>query len=247
MTVKSPPIVVVGGGVAALEFLLALRALGGNPPAVAVVTPDTTPTLRPLQLLGVQAPSLADLTSQLGAELVSGSVASVESERKRVLLRAGGAIAYDTLVLAPGATVVPGFDGVLHLGLHDGAPLEALHDEIDRGDVDRIAFVAPATTGWLVPAYDAALLTAGRSDALAITVVTPEQAPLESFGAEASGVVAAALAAANVHFRHGQVSAVHPDRVDLLDGGAVAADRVVAVPLVRGPRISGKCGHRPAG
>jgi sulfide:quinone oxidoreductase len=239
MTAQRPPIVVVGGGVAALEFVLALRALAEDDVAITIVAPDTAPALRPLQLHATSTPSLADLAPKLGAEIVPGTVAMVDHESRLVRLREGDTIAYDTLLLAPGATALPAFDGVLHLGLDRGAPLERLHDEIDQGLIERIAFVIPTRTGWLVPAYDAALLTAGRRDGLQITLVTPEEQPLESFGPEASALVAGALADASISVRRGQASFVQHGVVELLDGGTVEVDRVAAIPLVRGPRIAG--------
>jgi sulfide:quinone oxidoreductase len=239
MTFKRSSIVVVGSGVAALEFVLALRAIHADPPAVTVVTPDVTPALRPLQLLGTAVPRIEDLAARLGVEIARGTVVEVDAERHRVVLRDGGAVAYETLVLALGATPVPAYDDALHLGLDAGAKLEALHDEIADGTVERIAFVAPSSTGWLVPLYDAALLTSSRRAALDVALVTPESQPLESFGAAASARVAAELTEARIRFVPGQVATVSPGRLELLGGSTVAADRVVAVPLVRGPRIAG--------
>jgi sulfide:quinone oxidoreductase len=239
MTSKRASIVVVGSGVAALEFVLALRALDADAPAVTIVTPDHAPALRPLQLLGAASPALDDVAARLGVHVVRGAVRRVEPERHRLLLTDGHPVDYGTLVLAPGAKALPAFDGVLHLGLDAGAPLDALHAEIAGGAVRRLAFVAPSSTGWLIPLYDAALLTAGQGESLELTIVTPETRPLEGFGADASRQVAEALAAGGVRFLPGQVATVEPGRVQLLDGSTVAADRVVAIPLIRGPRISG--------
>ena len=64
------------------------------------------------------------------------AVASVDPARRRVVLHSGDTLAYDMLVLAPGARTIPAFDGVIPLGDAEGAgALEAMRDEIRRGDV----------------------------------------------------------------------------------------------------------------
>ena len=85
-----------------------------------------------------------------------------------------------------------------------------------------MAFVAPATTGWLLPLYEAALLTANTNFGVEVSLVTPEARPLEQFGREASDAVAQALRDAGVALR---------------DDGARTPTAIVTVPLLRGPRI----------
>jgi sulfide:quinone oxidoreductase len=223
-------VVVAGGGVAALEFVLALRALTGDRVRVTLVAPGPDFVLRPLLVaapLGAAEPirvPLADLAGDIGFRLVPATLERVEPERHRVILRSGDAVAYQTLVLALGARTLPAFDDALHLGEADGAHgLAQLHDEIGRGAVRSVAFVAPATTGWLLPLYEAALLTANTGYGVEVSLVTPEARPLELFGLEASDAVARALQEAGVALR----------------GDALAADRIVTVPLLRGPRIPG--------
>jgi sulfide:quinone oxidoreductase len=222
--------VVAGGGVAALEFVLALRALAGDRLSVTVVAPEPDFVLRPLLVaepLGAAAPvrlPLAALAADIGFRLITATLDSVDSERHRVILRSGDALAYDTLVLGLGARTLPAFDDALHLGDAEGAlGLTALHDEIRRGTVHSVAFVAPAATSWLLPLYEAALLTANSGYAVDVTLVTPEAHPLEHFGAKASAAVAQALRDAGITMR----------------GDAIAADRIVTVPLLRGPQIPG--------
>jgi sulfide:quinone oxidoreductase len=240
MTATTPRVLVVGAGVAAIEFVLAVRERMGGSAQITVVAPKHEFTVRPLQLAGIATPDLDELADDLGFSLVLGSAAAVEPARRRVVLRSGGAVPYDALVLAPGVAAVPAFDDALHLGIGDSSQTMAtLQDEISSGQVSRVAFVVPSTTGWLVPAYDAALLTAARDATVEITLVTPERHPLERFGTEASALVAAALHDAAIRFVHGQVEAVEPGRLRLLDGRSVFAGRVVSLPLVRGPVIAG--------
>ena len=73
-----------------------------------------------------------------------------------------------------------------------------------------------------------------------LVLVTPEPRPLALFGDRASATVAEMLAAAGVEF----VGESHVEPVEgavrLLPGGRmIAADRLVALPLLRGPELDG--------
>ncbi len=175
---------------------------------------------------------LARLASDIGFALVPASIASVDVERRRVLVRSGDAVPYETLVLALGAHTLPALEDALHLGDADGARgLAELHEDIRRGAVRSVAFVAPSATGWLTALYEAALLTANAGHDVEVSLVTPESSPLQHFGPQASAAVAQALDEAGIVFR-----------ADL-----PVADRVVTVPMLRGPRIDGVPVTRPYG
>ena len=229
-------IVVAGGGIAAIEFVLALRALIGANAAISVVSPSRDLILRPslvaapLGLLARHSYPLIDLASDIGFTHVREAVASVDPDRRRVIVRSGDTISYDTLVLALGARTLPVFDDAIHLGDAEGARgLEALHQEIGRGGAVRtVAFVVPSRAGWTLPLYEAALLTANGPAAVSVSLHTPEERPLEQFGPVASAAVAEALLAAGVGFHGGG----HPF-------DPATADFVVSVPLVRGPQMDG--------
>ena len=222
---EKPDVVVAGGGLAALELVLALRELAGERVSITVIAPEREFVPRPLLVVEPLADVVArrrplrEIADEAGFGLVSDALVAVEPERRRVVLRSGATVTYDTLVLAPGATRLPAFDDAIHIGA-EGA-LDPLRAEIVAGTVASVAFVAPTLTGWLLPLYEAALLTAALG--VRVTLVTPEERPLELFGEAASAEVAAALAAAGVEFTHHQVE----------------ADRLVSLPLVRGPRIAG--------
>ena len=223
MTENPPPeVVVVGGGIAAAEFVLALRDLAGDRVGITLVAPNPDLLVRPLQVaepLGADRIERRPL-SGLGVRFVQAAVSAIEPGR--VLLRGGGVQRYDTLLLAPGARRLPAFDDALHIG-EEGA-LETLRDEILAGGVRSVAFVAPTLTGWLLPLYEAALLTARLG--AQVSLHTPEATPLELFGDAAVG---RALAEAGVEFLGGRRTGAP----------APAADRIVSLPLVRGPRIPG--------
>ena len=243
----APEILVVGGGIAALEFVLALRDLAGDRVHVTIVAPEPDFVLRPMLVaepLGRGAAHrrpLSRIASDLGCRLVPAAVASVDPARRRVVLHSGDTLPYDTLVLAPGARMIPAFDGVISLGDAGGTEaLAEMRDEMRRGVVRSVAFVAPTKTDWLLPLYEAALLTAS-GDPVRVSLVTPEEQPLELFGAEASATVARALDAAGIEFVGAQSADVSAGTVWLPGHarGSLSADRIVSLPLARGPRLPG--------
>ena len=71
--------------------------------------------------------------------------------------------------------------------------------------------------------------------------MTPEQQPLELFGADASATVARALDAAGIEFIGAQQADVSAGTVWLPghSRGSLSADRIVSLPLARGPRLPG--------
>jgi sulfide:quinone oxidoreductase len=96
-----------------------------------------------------------------------------------------------------------------------------------------------------LPLYELALLSAGhaRERGLSIesTMVTPEPEPLALFGREASVVVGGLLEERAVRFVGGAVAS-HVERdgsLVLRDGETIQADRVVALPELRGRRFTG--------
>jgi sulfide:quinone oxidoreductase len=244
-------VLVVGGGVAALETLMAVHDLAGDRVRVTLVAPDPDFVYRPMAVAEpfgfgeARRYPLTRIADDFGARLVPAGVTALDAAAKRVVLRSGDTMPYDTLVLAPGARMLPAFDDAVTFRGPGSAPaMRALLDELEQGRVRRIAFVAPTVVGWTLPLYELALLTArhaaARSLERELVLVTPEQRPLALFGDRPSAAVAELLAAAGVEF----IGASHVEVADgaarLFPGGrALGAERVVALPLIRGPRIDG--------
>src|SRR3954451_15042455 len=96
-------VVVAGGGVAAIETVLALHDLAGDRVRLTLVAPEQDFTLRPLRTAEpfaadhVRIHSLADLAERAGARLVGDTVAAVEPGRRAVRLGDGEALAYGAL------------------------------------------------------------------------------------------------------------------------------------------------------
>jgi sulfide:quinone oxidoreductase len=249
---RSPAeVLIVGGGVAALETLMALRDLAGDRVRVTLVAAEPDFVYRPMAVaepfgLGeARRYPLGRVVEDFDAGLVQARVAGVHASARLVVLRSGDTIHYDTLVLAPGARMVPAFDAaVTFTGPGSGAAMRTLLDDLEEGRARRIAFVAPTVAGWTLPLYELALLTARHAQAATLerelALVTPEPRPLALFGDQGSAAVAEMLAAAGVEF----IGASHVEPVEgavrlLPSGRTLSAARLVALPLVRGPQLGG--------
>src|SRR6476620_2247795 len=186
MTELTPShVVIAGGGVAALETLMALRDLAGDRVAITLIAPATTSTYRPMKLvepfyLGhAREYQLADIARDHGARFIHDSIAEVEPEQKVVRCGTGVHVAYYHLVLATGAKAVPAFREALTFG-EDPAErrLHGLLADLEQGYVHSVAFVVPGEATWTLPLYEVALMTARQAwgmgmDRIRFTVVTP--------------------------------------------------------------------------
>jgi sulfide:quinone oxidoreductase len=254
MTTPTPlHVVVAGGGVAAIETVLALRDLAGDRVGLTIVAPERDFTLRPLRTAEpfaadrVRVHSLADLATRTGARLVADTVAAVEPGRRQVRLGGGETLGYDALVLAVGARHQTAFPRALTFsGDAYTTDFNGLLADLDEGWSHSVAFVVPPGTTWPLPLYELALMTAAevRSmglDDVDIELITPEERPLALFGPAASDALAGLLADAGVTFRGDAYAAPGEDGgLDLAPGGEhVAVERLVALPTIQGPQIAG--------
>jgi sulfide:quinone oxidoreductase len=249
---KSFSVLVAGGGVAALETALELRELGEGAIRVELLAPEPSFWYRPVAVaepfgLGeVRHFDLGSLAEAAGAGLTIGALTAVDSDRREARTTAGATLAYDALLIACGAlprTAVPG--ALTFRGPADADRMRELLDELEGGGVGRVAFAVPWGAVWALPAYELALMTAARLSArdvrgVEVTLVTPEDEPLQLFGHTASETVRQLLDETGVGFVGGVSPAEHQDgQLLLLPEGAVVADRVVALPRLQGQRIDG--------
>lgn len=243
-------VVIAGGGVAALEALLALRALAQDRVEIDLVTPNGEFANRPMELAAlfrdeqVQHFDLNRIAADQGATLVPDRLEGVWPD-KRVVMQSGAQLAYDSLLIAVGAHLRVGVPGAMTVG----APgfrqdfLRAL-DDLEQGIARRLAFAAPAGNGWLLPLYELALLTAdnlvGRGVKAELVVVTSEDAPLEVFGVEASQQLDGLLAERGIELLAGQRPiSFAANGLVTAPAGLIEVDRAVALPAMRGPGIRG--------
>ena len=245
-------VLIVGGGIAALEAAFALHALAGGGVFTRVLAPDDMFMDRP-RTIGVpfnrgfpEHFPLAPLVAEAGAELVRSELVEVDPQRRVAITVDGEEHPYDALIIATGATMVPRF---AHATTIDDAQMdEVLHGlvmDIEQGYVRKLAVLVPAPTSWPLPAYEIALMSSERAwDMQAetkIVLITPERAPLEMFGEAASDEVAQLLDERGIEVITSAVGEVPSNRLVLAhpSGRVVEADRIVALPELRGPRIPG--------
>jgi sulfide:quinone oxidoreductase len=244
-------IVIAGGGVAALEAAIALRALAGAEPWLTIVAPGDEFVYQPMTVgepfaLGATPRlPLAEFARDLDIEWRKASVKAIGEDRA-VLLEGGGFVAYDKLIVAMGAPRVRVYEhATTFRGESDVESLHGLVQDIEMGHVRRVAFVVPSGVAWSLPLYELALMTARRAFEMNMDVelalVTPEDRPLGVFGAAAARDVEERLNAAGIALHCRTVAEVpSKGKVVLQPGGdELECDRVVALPVSRGAPLDG--------
>ena len=245
-------VVVAGAGVAGLEAALALQALARDFVDVQLIAPEREFTYRPLAVAEpfrvgeVRRAPLEALVGAAGAQLHCGALAAVDDERKTATLENGEELEYDVLVLALGARPREAIPGALTFrGVEDAAQVAALLDRATSGPLERIVFAMPAAVSWPLPLYELALLTAGylvehATNDVEVVLITPEVRPLALFGPAASNAIEKLLETGGVRLETATVAGAWDDGILQLAGGTeIAADAVVALPKLEGPRIAG--------
>lgn len=240
---------IAGGGVAALEAMVALRRFAGELVDIELVSPDRDFFYRPLavgepfglgEVLRFDIPTLARGCS---ATHRFGTITSVDADAHEVRTSRNATIAYDVLLIAIGARPREAVPGALTFRGQADVPLIAgMLSDIDRGQVERVAFALPGGVTWPLPLYELALLTAehaGKPD-LEITVVSPEESPLQVLGREASETVAGQLYEHGIRF----FPMTYPDsyaqgELRIVPGPPLLVDAVVSLPRLKGVPLAG--------
>jgi sulfide:quinone oxidoreductase len=245
--------VVAGGGVAALEAVLALRKLAGESVALTMLAPDEHFVYQPSSVGGpfalgaAERYPLARVAEDLDLDLRRGALASIEPDAHKVRTSEGEELSYDALLVAVGAAREPAYEHVLTFrGQEDGERAHGIVQDLEGGYVQRIAFVVPPGHAWSLPLYELALMTATRAREMSlhdaqITVITPEESPLGVFGRQASDEVAHLLRDAGVAVETGVHAEVdRAGEVRLRPGDRrLECDRIVALPRIVGREIEG--------
>lgn len=248
----TPRVVICGGGVAALEAMLAIREQLALRPHISVVAPNRRFVYQPMAVaepFGQAHTQLLDLeqvVSELDAHLHPETLVGVDVDNRCVELESGVGLHYDAALIAVGARRVGWLGGAISFGgAEDVAAFTGLLERLDRGRVSRLTFTAPSRASWTLPLYELALLTASRlaergTAGVELTIVTPEPEPLEVFGGAASRALRGQLLDRGIRIRAG-VTAQQFDagQLTLSSGEAIEAEEVVALPRLEGPRISG--------
>jgi sulfide:quinone oxidoreductase len=244
-------VVIAGGGVAALETMMALRHLAADRVQITLLAPERDYHYRPMavaepfSIAHARQIALVAIAADFDARHVCGALVAVEPDERRVVTSAGERIGYDALVIACGTRTRPAFDRVITVDDRSiGVTLRGLVQDVEEGYSHKIAFVAPTEAFWPLPLYELALQTANRARDMSATVdiriVSPEAAPLALLGSEISDDAARLLREAQITFHGASFSELAGDTLTLRPSGTELRDyRVVAMPLLEGPRISG--------
>jgi sulfide:quinone oxidoreductase len=244
-------VLIAGGGVAGLEAMLALKQIAQERVVIELLAPEPQFWYRPLAtgepfgLGNIHGLDLSAVAHESGALFTLGRLGSIDPWRRTASTSTGVESSYDALLIAVGARPAAAVHGAFTFrGPADSEAFAALLDGLGEGAARRIVFALPGGVSWPLPLYELALETAarfgrGRTN-VEVAVVTHEEAPLELFGPAASDTIASLLAERGIElhtstyavaFEHGSLE-VKPE-------GAVAADRVVAMPRLQAPTIAG--------
>ena len=252
MSKETTKVTIVGGGVAALEALIALRALAEERVALELVTPQATWDYRPLAVaepfgLGsVKSYDLVQIARDNGAALHLAGVQSVDTTARTLTTWDGRKLVYEILVLAVGTqptVAVPGSATVRGPGYT--SRFRTVLRELSERRIRRVAFAVPGGSSWPLPLYELALMTGAHAlerglRKYELALYTPEREPLEMFGPPASAAARELLGARRIAFNGGRYpSEARDGELVLVPGPNAAADRVVSLPRLRGPFLPG--------
>ena len=251
-TGKDSKVLIVGGGVGAIEAALALHDLAGDRVRTEICTGRGDFVYRPFAVgepygaSRVLRYSLEGLAEGCGAEFRQENVAAIDPARRCATTHDGAEIPYDHLVVACGARLlwsVPG--AVTFWGTTDEGEMQEVISRLRQGRLRRLVFTMPGGHGWALPAYELALLAATELQQAGITgtrltIVTPEDGPLQIFGRRASEQVADLLADHGIEV----ITGTHPVKYErgalaIVPGHELEADAVISLPRLEGRRIAG--------
>ncbi|HEY3492746.1 MAG TPA: FAD-dependent oxidoreductase, partial [Solirubrobacterales bacterium] len=228
-------VLIVGGGVGAIETALALRDLAGAKVRTEICTGRGDFVYRPFAVGEPYGASrvlrygLEGLAESCDAAFREENIAGVDPARHCATSHDGTEIPYDYLVVACGARLLWSVPGAITFwGVADEGEMQEVVARLRQGRLRRLIFTMPGGHGWALPAYELALLAATELKQAGITgtrltIVTPEDGPLQIFGRRASEQVAQLLAdhgievIARTHpvkYEHGALAIVPGDELE---------------------------------
>jgi sulfide:quinone oxidoreductase len=247
---RSQPVrvLIAGGGIAAIELLVALRKLAGERVEIELLAAGTHLTYRPLLVaepfgMGTMHRfPLADIAADQRARQLRGTLVAVDAAAREVLTDGGERVTYDALAVATGARSVDALPGALSFaGPAAVAPMRALVERAAGGELGTVVFALPEPArSWPLPLYELALMTALRAPRARIVLVTSERMPLELFGTAVSEAVRERLELAGVELRaDAQPLAFAGGELTLAGGERIETGAAVALPGLQVPPLEG--------
>lgn len=252
-------VLIVGGGVASLEAALALRDLAGERTAVRIFSPRADFVYRPHAVgepygaARVARYDMRELAPLCGADFQHDSVVSVDPAARLISTHDGDTFPYDYLILAQGAKLIRAVPGATTFwGVADEHDVNQMLAGLRSGEIKRLAFTMSGVENWALPMYELALLAhreaeAAGIDGVELTIVTPEDSPLQVFGRRASELTASLLDERGVQLVSGTRPVRFEDgRLDTVPGEGREFDGVISLPRLQGRQIRG-VPHDPDG
>jgi sulfide:quinone oxidoreductase len=245
-------VVIAGGGVAALEALMALHELAGDRINLQLVTPTPEFAYRPLAVaepfgLGeARRYDVVRIAADHRAAVHIAGIKSVDTAAHHVVAWDGRELPYDMLLVAVGArarTSIPG--SVTIQGPGFTGRFRTVLRELDERRIRHVAFAVPPGASWPLPLYELALMTATHVAErglrkVRLSVVTPEDAPLELFGAAASETVRELLEDRGIELHVSRYPTRFEDgELSLVPDARLPVERVVSLPSLVGPQLAG--------
>jgi len=250
LTSTGSRVVIVGGGVAGIETLLALADLAGDRATITLIAPEPDFLYKPLLVeepfdLGPAARyELQPLTAEQGAGFLQRAVRAVRPQDHAVDLDDGSTLEYDFLVACTGGRFVPALERATTFPSPEPFSPDRLLDSAQSKD-HRLAFIVPPGVTWSLPLYEIALMTqrraAQRGVAAKIAVITPESRPLAIFGPNASAAVGDLLRGRGIEvITESTVRELGEDGIRLSPGDRMLGPAdAVALPVMEGPATEG--------
>jgi sulfide:quinone oxidoreductase len=251
VTEGQPKVIIVGGGTAGVEALLALSDLADGKVDITLISSHPDFLYKPLLVeepFG-QGPAerheLAPLAGERGADFIHGSLSEVVAGDRRLVLEDGSGLGYDFLLVCTGGRLQPSIEGATTFPGPQLFDIDSFIEVARRHESRTLAFVSPLRASWPLPIYELALMTERRirelgSD-LRIIVVTAEHSPLALFGGPASAALSEMLKARGIEIHTDAPVRAYTGKELVLvpDSRVIDAEEVVALAEITGPRVPG--------
>jgi sulfide:quinone oxidoreductase len=237
-------VVVVGGGPAGIEAVLALREHTAI--EVTLISSDKEFIYRPLAVgepfdrSRAERFSLDRICEVCSTRLVFDRLLGVDQRLRQLRLASGAEMPYDAALVAVGARPTDAIGGAITFTGRDGDIAFATLLTRLESEGGEVVFAVPHRVRWSLPLYELALLTARHlrdrgAKPVSVRVVTPEPEPLAIFGGPVSVEIAHQLDKAGIELE----TSVDPLGHSPFAEGPQDAPPVVALPRLVGPALPG--------